>query len=269
MEQNLIENELVILSKATIDKLLKYDNVADLLSVYIFYYYTAKWQKTNQPKATNEYVVKGLKISRSRVVKAKELLESIGLIQPTQTRDKDGKVTGWYIKLNYIWSDQTIQTTLLPQVVPATSGKRETNASSANNINALNTNIITTGQLPDSRGKNYIFRVLSIYRDLFRNKYGFAPTISVPRFGKSIKELVSTYSELQIAALLVVFFNWKGITGDNDFESTKLINAAYPIQWFHTSINQYEVYLRNVFHLDFENEEAVREFVGKAMVALL
>ena len=41
MENNFIENELIILSKQTIDLFLKQDNSADLISLYTFYYYTA------------------------------------------------------------------------------------------------------------------------------------------------------------------------------------------------------------------------------------
>ena len=53
MEQNFIENELVILSKQTLDLFLSQENCSDLISVYTFYYYTAKWQKTNQLSAAD------------------------------------------------------------------------------------------------------------------------------------------------------------------------------------------------------------------------
>ena len=47
------QNEPIILSKALIDSLLKLDNPTDYIGLYAFYYYTAKWQRTNKPKATN------------------------------------------------------------------------------------------------------------------------------------------------------------------------------------------------------------------------
>ena len=61
MKQNFIEHNIIILSKQTLDLFLKQDNPADLIALYCFYYYTAKWQGTNQPKATTDYAAKGLK----------------------------------------------------------------------------------------------------------------------------------------------------------------------------------------------------------------
>ena len=44
----------------------------DLIALYMFYYYTAKWQRTNQPKAVDKYVrgasiVTGKQIGRAHV----------------------------------------------------------------------------------------------------------------------------------------------------------------------------------------------------------
>ena len=48
---NDIADGLLILNKITIDKLFQLENSADCIALYVFYYKTAKWQKTNQPKA--------------------------------------------------------------------------------------------------------------------------------------------------------------------------------------------------------------------------
>lgn len=46
---NDISNELLIVSKITIDNIFKIDKPTDPLALYIFYYKTAKWQnKQNQ-----------------------------------------------------------------------------------------------------------------------------------------------------------------------------------------------------------------------------
>lgn len=52
MRHDFIENNLVTLSKRTFDIFLKQENAADLIALYTFYYYTAKWQDSNQPKVT-------------------------------------------------------------------------------------------------------------------------------------------------------------------------------------------------------------------------
>ncbi len=128
--------------------------------------------------------------------------------------------------------------------------------------------ILKSGQLPLNRGKTYILRVLSIYNDLFKSKYGFKPSIPIPRFGKALKELLKTKTELQISAMLIVFFDWAGMTGDDNFIRQKLIDSGHNFSWFFSTVNQYEVYLRNVYRLDLDSENDVREFVSKNILAI-
>ena len=127
--------EPLVISKEIIDRCLKYKNASDMIALYTFYYYTAKWQKTNQPKAVSSYVQKGLKISKERISKAKEILIKEKMIKDIQRR-KDGKIAGHYIKVMFIWGKEAINNTELQQAGNATSGKLETNALSPNSINA-------------------------------------------------------------------------------------------------------------------------------------
>ena len=144
MEQNFIENELIILTKQTLDEFFKQENAADLISLYVFYYYTAKWQKTNQIKATTEYTSKGIGMGLGNVRKVKKQLIELGLIEDVEKKDELGKITGHYIKVNYIFKKQTENNTH-PNEKPQggethSVGNRETNALSINNINALSSN---------------------------------------------------------------------------------------------------------------------------------
>lgn len=103
-----LESKLLIISTFTVDKILKETNhPADCLALYNFYYYTAKWQETNQPKATTEYCAKGLGMSRDRVKQAKRELIKLNLIEDVTIRDAEQKITGWYIKVCYIWRETT------------------------------------------------------------------------------------------------------------------------------------------------------------------
>ena len=144
MEQNFIENELIILTKQTYDAFLKSDNPAELIALYSFYYYTAKWQKTNQPKCTTGYTANGLKWSESKIRKFKKELIDLGLIEDVAIRDERNKIAGHYIKLNYILKQSTLtnsHTIENPQCGNSDSvEKKGTNALSDNNINALSTN---------------------------------------------------------------------------------------------------------------------------------
>ncbi len=122
--------------------------------------------------------------------------------------------------------------------------------------------------LPLTRGKTYILRVLSIYTDLFRYTYRFYPQLPIGRFGKALKVLMGSHTELQIAALLIVFFNWRGMDGNDTFEIQNLQKVTHNFGWFFSSVNKYEAYLRNIYGLDMDNEEDVRDFVSKNMVAI-
>jgi hypothetical protein len=130
------QDEPIVLSKFLLDRLLKENEFANLIALYIFYYYTAKWQKTNQPKATMNYVSQGLDWSGEKTKRIKKKLKELGLIEDVVSKMNSGKIEGHYIKVHFIWGVN--HTTSL-----ASSGKFPpvvnlgVNALSTNNINAL------------------------------------------------------------------------------------------------------------------------------------
>lgn len=132
---NDISNELLIIPKATIDTLMKLENCSECISLYIFYYKTAKWQKTNQIKANDEYVKKSLKWGIDKIRKTKKTLKENGLIEIIQSRSNN-KIDGWYIQLNYLVSSkktedikvQVSNSTCFQQVGEATSSFQEVSA---------------------------------------------------------------------------------------------------------------------------------------------
>jgi len=153
---NGIENELIIITKQTFDAFLRSDFPADLIALYNFYYYTAKWQETNQPKCTTGYTAEGLKWSEAKVRRAKKELMQLGLVEDVQQK-VNGKVTGCFIKLNYILKQETIHhTNDFPQGGNESNHpydfpqggnvhrveNLQTNALNPNNINALSSDNI-------------------------------------------------------------------------------------------------------------------------------
>lgn len=144
-KHNLIENNILILSKQTIDLFLAQANPGDLISLYTFYYYTAKWQKTNQPKVSIQYAAKGLHWGKDKVVKVKKQLEDLGLIEEIRkTDEQSGKITGWYIRIVYLWKTEE------PDSLNPESGFEDPNALSANSLNAFKTFSKENGELPHS-----------------------------------------------------------------------------------------------------------------------
>lgn len=124
------------------------------------------------------------------------------------------------------------------------------------------------GALPENRGSTRIQRITSIYQDLFRYKYGIFPTLLMIKVGSCIDILCKTYTELQISAMMISFFEWKGMSGDDMFEQNRLQEATHPFSWFYSSINKYEIYLRNVHGLKFDDEKEVKKFVGTFMLSI-
>ena len=134
---NDIADDLLILNKITVDRLFQLENCADCIALYVFYYKTAKWQKTDTVKANDQYVKKSLKWGISKIQKTKQTLKEHGLIDIVQRR-KDGKIEGWFIKVSYLVNErkadeikikvQDSNNTQNEQVENCTSGNEETNA---------------------------------------------------------------------------------------------------------------------------------------------
>ena len=101
--------EPIIISKHTLDILLGQDKPSDLIALYCFYYYTAKWQRTNQTRCTTGYVSKGLEWTEERVRSRKKVLIGLGLIQDIVAKNENGQIVGHYIKINFIWTKEKAQ----------------------------------------------------------------------------------------------------------------------------------------------------------------
>lgn len=202
-DNGFIENNFIILTKPTLDIFLKEDNPADLIALYTFYYYTAKWQKTNQAYCTDGYTQKGLKWGYDKFLKAKKKLLDFGLIEQIVNRKDNGKIEGFYIKLNYIFKKDTLNENLSTQKqVPCfpSNSKQSTNALSINNINALSDN--------------------NISKDIY-NKKNLVKKLSLNE--STIKDILDSYykeiSKLHPRINLNIFYNEEKI-----YECNKLID---------------------------------------------
>lgn len=121
-----IADDLLILNKHTIEKLFALKNT-DCLALYLFYYKTAKWQKTNTVKANDTYVRQCLGWGKSKLADAKELLKQSNLIKIVQRRSGN-KITGWYVEVAYIVSEEKLKNPENELVQIRSSSKQETNA---------------------------------------------------------------------------------------------------------------------------------------------
>lgn len=202
MNEGYIENNLIILTVPTINQILKADNPADALALYTFYYHFAKRQKTNRVRATDAFVKTGLKWGIKRVGEAKETLENLGLITVVKSKDKAGKITGWYVQMNYIFTaekEKEIHNTQKrgveekPEYPKTTSGRQETNALSGLNINALSDSTDKSAQVVSEL--IYLFKgVNPAYEKFYANKTQ----------RKAIQNLITQFPRDQLLFLIEV-----------------------------------------------------------------
>lgn len=132
-----IADDLLIVNKHTIDTLFRLENSADCVALYMFYYKTAKWQKTNQIKASDTYVKSCLKWGIEKTRRTKKILRENGLIDVVQSRENN-RITGWYIKVSYLVSKKKIEECKTITVSKNTQNQQVANpTSSEQEINAL------------------------------------------------------------------------------------------------------------------------------------
>lgn len=130
-----IADDLLIINKTTIERLFN-EKSQNPLILYLFYYKTAKWQKHNPIRATDEYCKKCLHWGSDKLTTTKQKLKEMELIKTIKRTDESGKVVGWFVKVNYLVDKTTTPKTttpILPELV-----SQETNT--INNNNNINTN---------------------------------------------------------------------------------------------------------------------------------
>lgn len=126
-----IEEEPLTLSKPLMDLLLYQNRYTDLLALYTFYYYTAKWQGTNQPYATTAYVAHGIGWGVDKVITIKKMLVELKLIENVIRKDGNGRILGHFIKLNLL---STTPGNLPPLVRPQRKFFKEENSLKEKNL---------------------------------------------------------------------------------------------------------------------------------------
>lgn len=119
--------------------------------------------------------------------------------------------------------------------------------------------------LPSLFGSSSLQRIVMIYSLLWFEVYGTKYRANFGAIGKNLKPLFDSLSEWQIAALIVIHFNWYGASGDDEYTFKRLESAMHPILWIPSHVNEYGTYLTNVLHVNFEDHEAVKKYVKEKL----
>lgn len=133
LELNDIADNLLIINQETIERLFQEEN-KDTLVLYMFYYKTAKWQKHNSIKATDDYTMKCLHWGIHRVKNIKKRLKEMELIEVEKRINNKQQIDGWYIRVNYFNSSSTVSSSTVSPLV------EEQDHKILLNNNLLNTN---------------------------------------------------------------------------------------------------------------------------------
>jgi hypothetical protein len=130
--ENGLNKEITLTHTPTSYYLLKQS--PDAFTLYHFYCYTASWQGNNPIKATNQFAMSGLKWGKTRLSKAKKILQDTGIVKDEVRRNKEGKIEGNFILVRYI--NPLSSGTENHPAVCTTSGSQPTNTNKDN----INTN---------------------------------------------------------------------------------------------------------------------------------
>lgn len=114
-----------------------------------------------------------------------------------------------------------------------------------------------------STGKTPTDRLLYLYSKLYFYTYTSYYKPNWGRDKKILTGMLSDFSEIQIAYMLCVYFNWHGMTGDSTKDYDFYTSATFPIPMFKTTCNKYEVYIRNVLGFKFDDDKEMLNKVGE------
>jgi hypothetical protein len=119
-----------------------------------------------------------------------------------------------------------------------------------------------------STGKTPADRLLYLYSKLYYSTYHSSYKPNWGRDKKILADMLSSYSEVQVAYMLCVYFTWHGMTGSDSREFDFVTGATFPITMFKTTCNKYEVYIRNVLGFKFDDDNEMLNKVGEHLRGL-
>ena len=114
-------DDLIGLTKVTMDRIMSSgcECRSDVWGLYVFYCYTAKWQKSKVIKCTNEYAMKGSDLGIVRFQRAKATLRKLNLISERRRRCEDtNRITGVYVQVHYATRSKPDDSGVHPPCLP-------------------------------------------------------------------------------------------------------------------------------------------------------
>jgi len=107
-------NNIVSTTIQTVEKLKGYNNWWNALFLYFDYIKHSRIQWTNQVWCNDEFMIKSIWYWVDKFRWAKNILKELWLIEVIQTRDQRGKLWKYYIKINFLISEDKREKSILP-----------------------------------------------------------------------------------------------------------------------------------------------------------
>lgn len=225
-----IADELLIINKATIERLFQEENT-DVLVLYMFYYKTAKWQKHNPIKASDEYCQKCLSWGLKRVKNVKKELKDMGLISVEKRLNEKQQIDGWYVRINYYINYENSSGSISSGSIPPLVAKRDHNILINNNINTINNKKeIHKESYFNSENLDKAIKEWLEYKKERKDKP--YTEIGLKKLLTQIKNNVNEYGEQQVVNLIdeCMGNNYKGIIFDKLKKQSKKEDDI--VEWF-------------------------------------
>ena len=151
-------NEIFWMTFYTADRIIEegWRNGPDAIALYIKLLKQSRIQQTNQTYTLNSFLREWLWRWDDRLRNAKNVLKKLWLVDDVNLQDDKWKITGHYLRVNYLIDEQRIRnagitynlstTGFHQETVASSSGWTDTNALSTQYINALSTQYINIYQ---------------------------------------------------------------------------------------------------------------------------
>lgn len=108
-------NEILSTTSITLINLLKYKNGWDCLALYFRYQLQVRLQENSTTYSTDTFMEKAMGWGKLRLYNAKKILVDEWLISHVIRRGEDGRVSGHYIKINFLIRSQSNHTPTSPE----------------------------------------------------------------------------------------------------------------------------------------------------------
>lgn len=234
---------------------VKYDEHLSMFSRILYGELGSLSSKHGYCFSTNGYFAKIFGISERTVTRALTELEKHGHITFKNRNGVDG-VREIHLAPEIPVGDSAVVSTIDKNV-------------EHNNINSNNINISISKDIDTKKeiatpvdGLNKLTRVTKVYSLLWRHKYGRSPAnFDFGRLGKKLKPILDSYTDYQLALLLIQYFEWRGDTCSDDFLYKRLSSNTFPLLWFPDYADSIAVFTQNTMGIDIDNEGVVKKVV--------